>query len=373
MLYPVSVAAAADGRLFVADQDLPGVWKVSEGKAEVFFQAEKKNRTPLNALRCVGWDHEAKLLAGDAATMDIYRFGEEPKPEPLTSGGIRTPVDLAVGSDGTIYVADADNAVIWRMPTAGGKPERFVELRGPRGLAMVDGTLWAASLGEHQLVRISADGKVTPAVEGRPFSFPNDVALDTNGTAYVSDGYAKTIWKVDSSGKATKWASGEPLIGPVGLAWRGETLLAADPKARNVLRSPRMASRRRWSRPASSPLKWNAGLSLPEGAGRHREVRHSGLRVSSAGSSALHRLPRWRAGSGGRPTRRRGQERVVEPLIGFDDDDAAGRCAAEPLEEPEHLGLSLDIEGVGRRREDEPRLGAKIRVALGPGKSAARD
>jgi hypothetical protein len=63
MVYPLSVVADAAGNIFVADRELPGVWKVADGALSLHFQGEKKFGTPLNAVRCLALDHEGKLLA----------------------------------------------------------------------------------------------------------------------------------------------------------------------------------------------------------------------------------------------------------------------------------------------------------------------
>ena len=88
--YPLAVAAADDGTLYIADRYLPGVWKVTNGKTEVYFQGSKKFRTPLNAVRCVAIDKQGRLLAGDSATREVYRFDESAKPKPLTGGKMAT-------------------------------------------------------------------------------------------------------------------------------------------------------------------------------------------------------------------------------------------------------------------------------------------
>jgi len=41
--YPISVAASVDA-IYVADRQLPGIWVVKDGKAKVYFKADKKNR-----------------------------------------------------------------------------------------------------------------------------------------------------------------------------------------------------------------------------------------------------------------------------------------------------------------------------------------
>jgi len=68
MLYPLSVAAAPNGAIYVADLRLPGIWKIVDGKREMLFEGSPKFRTPLNAVRCVAVDSKGRLVAGDSAT-----------------------------------------------------------------------------------------------------------------------------------------------------------------------------------------------------------------------------------------------------------------------------------------------------------------
>ncbi|MFM9068734.1 MAG: hypothetical protein ACKOUR_15600, partial [Planctomycetota bacterium] len=89
--YPLAVAASATGPIYLADRNLPGIWKVEGDKLSLFFQASKKFRTPLNAVRCLTLDRQGKLLAGDSATRDIYRFDEQGQPVALTKGQIGIP------------------------------------------------------------------------------------------------------------------------------------------------------------------------------------------------------------------------------------------------------------------------------------------
>lgn len=230
--YPVSVTAAAEGSVYVADRNLPGIWKIADGKAEVFFQASKKFRTPLNAVRAVALDGKGRLLAADSATRDIYRFDEKGQPVPLTKGGIGIPMDVAANAAGELFVSDLEAHRIWKVPADGGEPQEFVVLAAPRGLFMdEDDRLWAVA--DNGLRRIASDGKVETIVEKGTFEFPHDVVV-IDGTAYVSDNYAHALWKVGPGGKAEKWITGDPLQGPVGLGRQGDRLLVADPKARAI-------------------------------------------------------------------------------------------------------------------------------------------
>lgn len=238
MQYPIAAAVSSDGTIYVADRDLPGVWKFSEGRWSIYFQASKKFRTPLNAIRCLAMDAQGKLLAGDPATREIYRFDDTGQPQPLTKGGIGIPMALAVAKEGTIYVADLESHRILKIPAAGGVPTEVVELGATRGLCLDrDGNLIAVTHGRDAVIRITADGKEkTVLVKGRPFQFSHHVAIGSKGELYIADGYAKTIWKVEENGTPTPFVVGEPLKNPVGLAISGEDLLIVDPHVKAVLK-----------------------------------------------------------------------------------------------------------------------------------------
>ncbi|QDT25036.1 NHL repeat-containing protein [Gimesia panareensis] len=236
MLYPVSVVAAEKGPVYVADRKLPGIWSVQDGKLSPFFKGSKVFRTPLNAVRCVTLDDQGRVIAGDSATREVYRFEKAgAKPTPLTNGGIGIPMDVVVTKAGDLLVSDLELHRIWKVPAAGGKPTLFAEVSAPRGLALDQAqNLWVVSGTADQLLKVTPDGKVSVVVKGRPFNFPHDVVVLDDGTAVVSDGYEKALWKVTPDGKTEKWVSGKPFINPVGIALQGKNILVADPHAKTV-------------------------------------------------------------------------------------------------------------------------------------------
>ena len=234
--YPLT-AVASGKDLFIADLNEPGVWKLSDGKLSLFFQASKKFRTPLNRIRCVAVDHQGRLLAGDSSTREVYRFDDAGQPQPLTNGGIGIPMDLVDDGQGNIYVTDLELHWIWKIAAGATKAEKFAEVTAPHGIAIdSDKNLWVVSHGKNQLVKVTADAKVQVVIEGRPWQFPHEVELGKDKTAYVTDGYNKAVWKVPPGGKPTKLVDGEPLKNPVGLTWQGETLLVIDPHAKGLFR-----------------------------------------------------------------------------------------------------------------------------------------
>ena len=235
MQYPLAVAAAEDGTIYVADRHLPGIWKIADGKESLFFEGSKKYRTPLNAVRCLAFDQNGALLVGDSATREVYRMSASGEPTPLTDGGIGMPMSIAVNSKGELLVADLELHRIWKVAAKGGKPELLAEVTAPRGVYVdQEDNLWVVSHGKDQLLRIDSAGSVETVVQGRPFKFPHHLVLSPDKTVFIADGYATAIWKVPPGGKPEKLVSGEPLANPVGLAWRDGTLLVADPKVKAV-------------------------------------------------------------------------------------------------------------------------------------------
>ena len=237
--YPLSIAVSGS-TIMLADRNVPGVWKLEGTQLSSYFTGSKKFRTPLNAIRCVEFDSDGKLLAGDSSTREVYRFDDEGKPVPLTDGGIGIAMDIAVNKAGDLYVSDLEIQRIMKVPKAGGKPEEVTQISGCRGLFVdKEDHLWVVSTTENQLFRIAPDGKSETIVEGRAFEFPHTVVVDDELTAYVCDGYAKTIWKIKRGEKPEAWIKGEPFVNPVGMAIQDDTIYVVDPRALAVFQIDR--------------------------------------------------------------------------------------------------------------------------------------
>jgi sugar lactone lactonase YvrE len=145
---------------------------------------------------------------------------------------------IAASAAGDLLVSDLESHRIWKVPAAGGQPVKFADVSAPHGMTFDEqGRLWVVSHGADQLLRFSAAGKVEVIVKGRPFKFPHDVVVDKEGQAFVSDGYAKAVWKVPATGGTpAEWVQGKPLVSPVGIAWktRGTSVLIVDPHAKQL-------------------------------------------------------------------------------------------------------------------------------------------
>ena len=234
--YPLSIAAGKDGAIYVADTDMHGIWKIYAGKLEPLFRGSNKFRTPLNRPWCVGVDSKGRIVAGDSATREVYRFNDKNEPQPLTKGGIGIPWALAFDSKGDILVCDLEIHQVVKVPGEGGQPVKVAEVAGPRGIAIdAQDRAWVVSGGgKNQVVRVDAGGKVETIVEGKPFQFPLNITLDKEQNAYLCDNYSHAIWKIPKDGKPEKFLADKPLDMPVGITFTGESLLIADPHAKMV-------------------------------------------------------------------------------------------------------------------------------------------
>jgi streptogramin lyase len=145
-------------------------------------------------------------------------------------------MSIVVAKSGEIYVADLELHRIWKVPSAGGKPEEVAVVPAPRGLAIdSEGKLWIVSHGPNHVLKLNPeDGSFETIVKGMPFQFAHQIALKNDTTGYVVDGYAKTIWKVEPGKDPEKLVAGEPLKNPVGLSLTKDGLLVADPHKKAI-------------------------------------------------------------------------------------------------------------------------------------------
>jgi DNA-binding beta-propeller fold protein YncE len=195
VLSPEGLAMASDGTLFVADASGHRIWTVSPGG-------------------------ELHLLAGSASG---YRDG------PSGDALFRRPCDVAVGPDGTCYVADTGNHRIriiapdGAVTTLAGSIYDYGEGRGPHGrfrepLALDvdhDGTCYVADTGNNAIRRITPDGEVTTLAGAPPggdrdglgadvgLRWPTGLALGADGDLWVADHGNGALRRIDHSGAST--------------------------------------------------------------------------------------------------------------------------------------------------------------------------
>lgn len=235
--YPVAVAAAADGTIYVADAGQGAILRLEDGDLVPHAKGKGLPRTPLANVRAIAVDGNGEILAGDPSTFELYRISKSGEMKPLTGGELLQPYGVAIDAKGQVFVADLEADAVFRIG-ADGKLSKVADVDAPTGLAIDgDGSLVAVTRGSDSLVRISLDGKVTPIVKGRKLAFPHHVVVDPQGGYIVSDGYAKAIVRVTAAGETKPIVQGAPLVNPVGLARAPDGMLyVADPKAGKLFR-----------------------------------------------------------------------------------------------------------------------------------------
>ncbi len=98
-------------------------------------------------------------------------------------------------------------------------------LDAPTGLALYDRTLYVADV--DRLVAINAaSGEIIKRYPAKGATFLNDVAVDPEGTVYVSDTPTNTIWRLKDD-SFEPWLANDKLNGPNGLLVLGDSLIVA--------------------------------------------------------------------------------------------------------------------------------------------------
>jgi RHS repeat-associated protein len=152
---------------------------------------------------------------------------------PATQAKLGHPNGTALGSDGSLYIADTDNHVIRRVASDGiittvagnqhgfsgdGGPATQASLSFPRRITMgADGSLYIADTGNNRIRRVSPDGIITtvagnglkgysgdggPASQARLFE-PFDMASSPDGNLYIADTQNNRIRRVSPDGIIT--------------------------------------------------------------------------------------------------------------------------------------------------------------------------
>ena len=224
----------ADGAIYVADIEAAALLRWGGTGFELVAQGEGLPRTPLFGIRHIAPDADGTVLASDPATMALYRIsaGGEITAIPDDDAFV-TPWGIAIDPSGGILAVDR---VTQRLRRVGADSiEDLATIRAPRAiLAESDGSLHV--LTDRNVLRME-NGDGQPLVQSSPFEFPHDFARAPDGGFFVTDGYARCIWKISPEGRVSVHARGEPLVSPQGIAVTADgDLLVADAHARTIFR-----------------------------------------------------------------------------------------------------------------------------------------
>jgi sugar lactone lactonase YvrE len=263
--YPKGLARAGDGTLVIADtrnsrvrrvDPVTGVITTIAGTGVRGYGGDGGPATAavLNLPRAVAVTGAGDVLIADTDNQRIRRidqvtgvittiagvgrYGHGGDGGPATAARLASPQALALGADGTVYVADTRNARVRRIdPGTGivttiagtgapgdggdGGPATAARLSLPRGLTLgPDGSLYVADAGAHRVRRVDPAGVITTVAgvgqrgctgDGGPaadaaLAAPSGLALGPEGGLYIADAANNRIRRVTPDGRITTYA-----------------------------------------------------------------------------------------------------------------------------------------------------------------------
>jgi len=245
---PVDVAVAPEGTVYVADagNDRVQVF-ASSGRPKGFLGGGRVKFTYPNA---VAVDREGWVYVGEFRKHRIRVFSPEGKLLRTIGrerAGVRLePLDLAVGLDKRLYVADRGGAVyilneegklLRRIDKVSFPPESFSY---PNGIAVnEEGDFLVADSGNRRLLYYGREGRLLRVISHERLAQPRGVGFLGKNQIVVADTFGDGLWVFDRSGKLqgeikVEKESGISYTVPHGLDVYGEKIYVAD-RANNVV------------------------------------------------------------------------------------------------------------------------------------------
>lgn len=183
---PEDIVVDADGRVFFTDDSAGGLWLVAENRAKRIATADVGN-APTEGL---GLSPQGQLLVGNGRTrgIDIVFDGPGDLFDLLRRADIAKPESIAVGSDGSVWVADNQTDVLHRF-IAGAARHARLSWPGvsPESIALVGRTLWMTDSHNGKVYRLLDGGDLqTVALFAGKLSNVSGIAGDASGSIYVS-------------------------------------------------------------------------------------------------------------------------------------------------------------------------------------------
>ncbi|MDW5597765.1 hypothetical protein VSS74_25660 [Conexibacter stalactiti] len=210
---PEGVAMAADGVLYIAD-------------------------TASNRVRAVDRAGVMRFIAGAFTTGGFRGDGGHP-----AGANLEAPKDIAVGPDGSLYIADSGNGRIRKISSDGltittfagggacgdatcgdGGPATDAQLVSPTGVAVgPDGSVYVADSGGRRIRKIAAGGTITTvagtgtacasgtcgdggSAATAQLNTPVGVDVAPDGTVYVADQLAERVRRIAPNGTISAFA-----------------------------------------------------------------------------------------------------------------------------------------------------------------------
>jgi streptogramin lyase len=222
---PRGVVVGPDGAIYVVESSNHRVQQISPGGQTLALWGRRgpesgQFKNPVGLAR----DGEGFLYVGDRFNHRVQKLSPSGEAvaawgsEGAEPGQFNAPVGVAVDGSGSVYVVDGQNRRIQKLSSSGdvlavwggpgSAPGQFgSETDGPVGIAVgPDGSVYIADAGNHRIQKLSPDGQVLAVwgAKGRDrgeFNFPTGVAVDPGGNVYVADAGNQRVQKLSPAGE----------------------------------------------------------------------------------------------------------------------------------------------------------------------------
>ncbi len=212
---PTAVTEAANGDLFITDGVYNALFKVSNGAISRVDTGAETLNNPLDVK--IGPD--GSLYVADAKNDRILKISDGVTTvlafDAIEGKTLSRPHDLVFDGQGNMYISDTQNNRILKRES-GGNTEVVATgaLNRPNGIALdAAGNLYIADYNNDRIVKVTQTGGVSYIAgasnsgyngDGRQalgayLDDPRDVAVDTAGNLYISDSYNCRIRKIDAT------------------------------------------------------------------------------------------------------------------------------------------------------------------------------
>jgi sugar lactone lactonase YvrE len=256
--YPESIAAASDGTLYVSSLASGGVWRITPGAStaqEWIKPGAFDSRSTLGVLV----DEKANLLwvcSNDLSALGVpgpsSAKGSYVKGFDLASGEGRVSTalpgkatlcnDLAVGSDGSLFVTNSLAPQILRLKPGSTQLEVWLESptfeqpaqgAGLDGIAFGgDGNVYVNNFTKGAFFRVDvrdgAPGKITKLQSSRPLQLPDGLRPAGGQKFIMAEGGGSLDWVTVNGDEVDVETIKDGLAGPTSVALIGQTLWAPE-------------------------------------------------------------------------------------------------------------------------------------------------
>lgn len=232
---PRGIAVASSSVVYVSDTRNNRIRRILAGQVSTWAGTATAGFAD-GASASARFDSPEGLALGSDGTLYVADTGNHAIREVLPDGSVTTlaagagssvfqaPSALAIGPDGSVYVSDCPAGAVDRISPAGAVSVYASALDCPQGLAMgSSGTLYVAESGDSVVKSIAAGGTAAiVAGTGQPgfadgpagsaqFDQPLGLAIDATGDLYVADGGGNRVRKITPMGSVSTLAgAGSP-------------------------------------------------------------------------------------------------------------------------------------------------------------------